>query len=660
MGFFSRLLGIDTLDAAQRVLAEPYEAFNGTGGIPVMDPGTPLHFWVGDQRSEVEAFWRSQPNLRKVVDFIARNVASIPMNAYERAGDTERVRLGRGDVLGKLLATPGGRVGPYRFWHAVVSDMLLYDRWCLLLSTNADGDLELVQVPSWRIKFDVDPLRRVTAVKLWAGDNREEDRQWVALPMESIIFDYGFAPRTAGLSPVETLRDVLDEAREAIEYRRSVWDNGVRVPGYISRPSSAPAWDQPQRERFAKGLRAVYGKDGPQSGGIPLLEDGMEIKSTDVFVPKDTNDLEGRRLSAIEVATAFHIAPELVGAQQGNYSNVREFRQMLYRDSLGPYIKSLEDALNAQLVPLVEDSRDLYIEANVESKLRGSFEEQAQILQTSVGGPYMSRAEARARMNLPFIEGTDDLIVPLNVLTGGQASPTDSGSQNEKPKARRMKARSVAQKKAEQAHADAVAEVLSDFFARQEKVLRSKLGAKAAEWWDGERWDEELAADLFAVAQDVTAQVAASTLKSIGFSPDEYDVERTIAWLEEVSSRSASSINDATRQKIEEALDSDDPPAAVDSTFEAQESRSSAAGTAFATTMSGFAAVEAASQVDADEQATKTWVTGPNPRPEHARMDGETVPLSENFSNSAAWPGDGANLGADDLANCNCSLSIQW
>lgn len=127
-----------------------------------------------------------------------------------------------------------------------------------------------------------------------------------------------------------------------------------------------------------------------------------------------------------------------------------------------------------------------------------------------------------------------------------------------------------------------------------------------------------------------------------------------------MSSRSASSINDATRQKIEEALDSDDPPAAVDSTFEAQESRSSAAGTAFATTMSGFAAVEAASQVDADEQATKTWVTGPNPRPEHARMDGETVPLSENFSNSAAWPGDGANLGADDLANCNCSLSIQW
>jgi hypothetical protein len=42
----------------------------------------------------------------------------------------------------------------------------------------------------------------------------------------------------------------------------------------------------------------------------------------------------------------------------------------------------------------------------------------------------MTRAEARARLNLPHLEGTDELIVPLNVLEGGQASPTDSGSQN--------------------------------------------------------------------------------------------------------------------------------------------------------------------------------------------------------------------------------------
>jgi len=46
------------------------------------------------------------------------------------------------------------------------------------------------------------------------------------------------------------------------------------------------------------------------------------------------------------------------------------------------------------------------------------------------GGPILTRAEARAMLNLRHIEGTDELIVPLNVIEGGQASPTDSGEQN--------------------------------------------------------------------------------------------------------------------------------------------------------------------------------------------------------------------------------------
>jgi hypothetical protein len=38
----------------------------------------------------------------------------------------------------------------------------------------------------------------------------------------------------------------------------------------------------------------------------------------------------------------------------------------------------------------------------------------------------MTRNEARARVNLPQVDGGDDLVTPLNVLIGDQASPTDS------------------------------------------------------------------------------------------------------------------------------------------------------------------------------------------------------------------------------------------
>jgi hypothetical protein len=37
-------------------------------------------------------------------------------------------------------------------------------------------------------------------------------------------------------------------------------------------------------------------------------------------------------------------------------------------------------------------------------------------------------------------------------------------------------------------------------------------------------------------------------------------------------------------------------------------------------------------------------------------MNGETVALSENFSNGAAWPGDSVNLDVDEVAGCDCEL----
>lgn len=40
----------------------------------------------------------------------------------------------------------------------------------------------------------------------------------------------------------------------------------------------------------------------------------------------------------------------------------------------------------------------------------------------------MTVNEARAKRNLPALEGADELVVPLNVVAGGQASPQDGGT----------------------------------------------------------------------------------------------------------------------------------------------------------------------------------------------------------------------------------------
>src|SRR5690606_12434927 len=130
-----------------------------------------------------------------------------------------------------------------------------------------------------------------------------------------------------------------------------------------------------------------------------------------------------------------------------------------------------------------------------------------------------------------------------------------------------------------------------------ESAVRSRLGSKAGDdWWDEERWDEELAEDLFQIATVVAGGVAAKTLDSIGFSPDQYDAERTYAWLEEVSRRSASSINGKTREMISAALEGDSSEDDLNSVFSQADSRATLVAVSTATLVSGFAATEAAKQ----------------------------------------------------------------
>lgn len=615
----------------------------------------------GVDMASPSSLWRTQPHLRTVVSFLARNTAQLGVHVFERLDETDRKR-DRTSPVALSLQFPDAMMTTYDLIYALVGDLMLYDRayWLVLPTPGGRSPFTLRRLPpSWVERVEGDPFEvSEYTVSL--------DGRSVTVPASQILDFTGYSPsRPVGGSPtVEALRATLQEQVEAAKYRGQVWKRGGRVSAVLQRPKDAPKWSDAAREAFREDWYAKYTGSGSRAGGTPLLEDGMTLQRID-FNAQEQQFVEAAKLSLTTVAAAFHVNPTMIGQNDGaNYSNVREFRRMLYGDTLGPLLAQIEARLNTFLIPMLGvDPTRFYVEFNIREKLEGSFDEQASALQTSTGGPWMTRAEARARMNLPYVEGTDELIVPLNVVEGGQASPTDSGSQNEKPKmaVSRMKVRRTRVKAADEAHAAAVEDVVKAAFKRQEKAVRSRLGAKAdAEWWDADRWDTELADDLQAVALEVTQDVAASTLKKIGLPPEGYDVERTRAWLEAVCSSSASSINEATRSKIEAALEADDAPNALDSTFEAQDSRASTVATTFTTTMTGFAAVESVKQVDGEGTATKTWVTGPNPRPEHARMDGETVPLSENFSNSAAWPGDGANLGADDLANCNCSLSIQW
>lgn len=619
--------------------------------------------WLGPAFREMvlglspEELYRTQPYLRIVLDFVARNVAHLGLQAFERVDETDRRRL-RDDPIAQLIRRPNEHMTRYELFESLVLDLGLYDAAYWVVTEDIDapsGAGWTIQPipPSWvRGHFGGGVFAPAKFIlNMPDGSIREVDSK------DMLVF-HGWNPGKPkkGSSPVETLKQVLAEQVQAWSYREQVWQRGGRAGTVITRPAGA-TWSDAARERFVTDWKSRWTGQGARAGGTPILEDGMTINQLG-FSAREEEWAEVAKVALSTVASVFHVNPVMVGIlDNANFSNTKEFRKMLYSETLGPLLAMIEDRLNTFLVPRVSSAPGAYLEFNIAEKLQGDFEEQASILSTSTGAPWMTRNEARARQNLPRVEGGDELVTPLNVLIGGQASPQDSGTQNEKIRAGVKSALSV---KAVPGKNDAlqVDRLMQRFFKRQRAAVLSRLGEKDSEWWDEERWDGELADDLYGLFPDMTQAAAVDMLERAGFSPDDFNREQTLNFLKAVAERRAAWINETTRDQIEAILAGEGPEGVTSAAhvFDVAESaRAEQIAVTIAGTLAAFATFEAGKQTGA---STKTWVTmSTSPRPAHAAMNGETVGIEDKFSNGANWPGDPV-LGADGVSGCQCEVEV--
>ncbi|MFZ1361452.1 MAG: phage portal protein [Candidatus Nanopelagicales bacterium] len=583
--------------------------------------------------------FRTQPQVRTVVQFLGRNIAQLKLHAFERVSDTDRRKL-TNEPLARMLARPNPRMTRYKLFQALVNDLGIYDA-AYWLKVRSGDQLSLVRIPPHVVEVRSSNWLEVDAFRV-RGSRGFQD-----FGPDEIIYFHGYNPLDplTGLSPMETLRQLLAEEFESGQYRSQLWRNGARFPGVIERPKDAPVWSDTARDRFKSDWQGLYTGAGAAAGGTPVLEDGMSYKAGGI-TPAEAQYLETRKLTRAEVAAAYFIPPPMVGVlDNATFSNISEQHKQLYQDTLGPWLTDIQEELMLQLLPEFEGTESVYLEYNIQEKLRGSFEERAASMGSAVGAPYMTRNEARAMENLPEVEGGNELVTPLNVLTGGLASPRDTA-----PKS------GVKAITAEVEETESMESVLVEFFARQEKSVLSALGVKSDGWWDEDRWNDELADDLLAVAQSVVAQAGKSAAGDLSLDPADFDTDRTVEWLRSLNKRVASQINAATKRQIDAVLE--EAGDVVDVFTTAKEDRAPEAAITLGTTLVGFAVIEAARQL-APKQTVKTWVvTSRNPRASHAAMDGETVPIEEPFSNGAMWPADAIALDVDEVAGCQCAVDI--
>lgn len=639
---------------------------------------TEVHINYGPEQSPIidgmspRALYATQANLHAVVSFLADSVAQLPLKVYTRNGETDRQR-DRESTAAKLLWRPNSDQTSYELINALVTEILLMGQGTLWLlpDVNSESGYQLRIIPKdWITKTETHTAYAPETLIVKADSQSGS----VVVPADDYVMFRYYSPGKPGgyQSPISALKQTLSEQIQADKFRTNIWKSSGRFNAYITRPAGVQPWDDETRKKWVMAFRKSWGVGGENAGKMPLLEDGMDIKPYQ-FNAQQAQYAETKQLSREDVAAAYHINPSLIWHTTAQtYASAKDNARALYTDCLGPMLQMLQQRINAFLLPKLGADPSTYVEFDLTEKLKGSFEERASIMQASVGGPWLTRNEARADANLPPIEGGDELIVPLNVVEGGQASPQDTQTALSLepvvkailPVCKCQKAPDIRVKGMSSAEEDELmSDVLSSFFKRQAKSVLPKIGADSDNWWNQHRWDMELADDIEPVIDKIADDHGEEVAKAMGA---EYNTEQTRNYLRDLSEGRAAAINEGTYKKLKEVLadydpEDEDSKSPSDIFDEREGNDSTLLGKALALQVAGWAATHEAPQ-QAEQQGIrkkveKMWVTGDNPRPDHAAMDGETVPIYETFSNGLRWPGDDDG-DPDETCGCNCSTEI--
>jgi hypothetical protein len=500
----------------------------------------------------------------------------------------------------------------------------------------------------------------------------------VDIPFDELVQFKTYSPGNPGgyLSPISALRQTLCEQVEAGKFRRQLWRSSGRLNAQIIRPKDVAPWTDEQKKNFATAFREAWGAGGSKAGSIPIMEDGMEIKPFATSF-KESEWANSVKLSREAVAAAYGVNPSLIWhSETQTYASSKDNARALYAECLGPVIQMLQQRINAFLLPLLGATPDTYVEFDLTEKLKGSFEERAGIYQSACGGPYMLRDEVRAELNLPPLPDGQgaEIITPLNVTEGGQASPQDTqgdayaypGIDNQAKALGACECKQCKQEvelrlkgKSDKDDDEKVEAVLTAFFNRQARSVIPKINAGAEDYWNAERWDKELTEDLEPVLIEIADKHGKDAATSLG---SDYSTEVTRNYLAVAAEARAKKINDNTLAKIVKDLENDEPDTAH--VYEVRENTAGTLARAAAGAIASFAIQEAAHQAISDGAprvvgriVEKEWVTGENARPSHQAMNGERVPLDADFSNGQHWPGE--DIGdPDESCGCNCTTEV--
>ncbi|WP_285295230.1 phage portal protein [Aureimonas altamirensis] len=374
------------------------------------------------------ARWQARADIEKAsghavahrcISVIAENLAAVPLKVYKRTEDGGREPAKDVPLYNVLHDQTSPTLTAFEAREWLIASILTHGNAYARIERNGRGQVVALH-PLVAGSVTVEILKTGRLRYKHAKPDGGTD---VYLQDEILHLRYRTKDGVLGQSPIQIAAASFGLALAQQDTAGAAAENSFRPAGALVFPDKLGGAGKEGliakfKERFVGAMKA---------NEVMVLDGGAKFE-TFSFNSKDSEFLESRKLSNLDICRVFGVPPSVAGiTDDATYSNIGEESRALVQRCLAPWAKRIEQALNASLLT-AESRRQFFVEHDLAGLLRGDLSARYTAYRIGREGGWLSSNEIRALENMSRIEGGDTYVEPLNY---GRLGDNDNRSKEE-------------------------------------------------------------------------------------------------------------------------------------------------------------------------------------------------------------------------------------
>jgi HK97 family phage portal protein len=337
------------------------------------------------------------------ITLIASDIAKLPVNLVQESDDDDTWEETTSPAYSPVLRKPNAYQNRIQFWEQYILSKLSRGNTYVLKLRDARNVVTGLAVldpdRAWpMIADDGSVFYQVRGPRLLGMMDQE-----VMIPAREIIHDRMnclYHP-LIGTSPVWSAAYAATQGLAIQAASSKFFQNASQPGGVLTAPGAIS-------DATAARLKLAWETNftGDNAGRVAVLGDGLKYERL-AMTAEESQLIDQLKWTADVVCAVFHVPPYKIGlGAMPTYNNIQSLNVEYYSQCLQSLIEAAELCLDEGL----ECPVGLGTEFDIDNLLRMDTSTQMTVLANGVKGVILSPNEARARMNLPPVDGGDSPI----------------------------------------------------------------------------------------------------------------------------------------------------------------------------------------------------------------------------------------------------------